>query len=52
MGREFELKYSATPEKLATICKEWDNWTAFSMETTYFDTTDGAQINEIKVLGK
>ena len=40
MGREFELKYSATPEKLATICKEWDNWTAISMVTTYFDTVE------------
>lgn len=38
MGREFELKFAATPEKLAAICKKWENWTVISMETTYFDT--------------
>ncbi len=42
MGREFELKYAATPEKLAAIEEQWRNWTAISMETTYFDTADGA----------
>lgn len=42
MGREFELKYAATPEKLAAIRAQWENWTAISMETTYFDTQDGA----------
>ena len=41
MGREFELKYAATPEKLALIRGQWDSWTEFSMETTYFDTVDG-----------
>lgn len=41
MGREFELKYKATPEKLAEIQALWDGWTEFSMETTYFDTADG-----------
>ena len=40
MGREFELKYSATPEKLEVIRKEWENWTVISMETTYFDTLE------------
>lgn len=40
MGREFEIKYVATPEKLAQIQQLWDHWTEFSMETTYFDTAD------------
>ena len=42
MGREFELKFSATPEKLAAIRQEWENWTGISMETTYFDTPESA----------
>lgn len=42
MGREFELKYAATPDKLAAIGMQWDNWVEISMETTYFDTADGA----------
>ena len=42
MGREFELKYAATPEKLAAIFQMWENWETISMETTYFDTRDDA----------
>ena len=42
MGREFELKFSATPEKLEAIREEWENWATISMETTYFDTVEGA----------
>ena len=42
MGREFELKYAASPEKLALIRAQWENWENFSMATTYFDTADGA----------
>lgn len=42
MGREFELKYVATPDKLGTIQKDWEDWITISMETTYFDTADGA----------
>ena len=42
MGREFELKYAASPEKLALIRSQWENWEIFSMATTYFDTADGA----------
>ena len=42
MGREFELKYAATPEKLAAIFQMWEDWETISMETTYFDTRDGA----------
>lgn len=41
MGREFELKYAATPEKLAAISHMWEKWETLSMETTYFDTEDG-----------
>ena len=42
MGREFELKYAATPEKLAAIFQMWENWETISMETTYFDTREDA----------
>lgn len=41
MGREFELKYAATPEKLAAIRAQWEDWTVISMETAYFDTASG-----------
>ncbi len=41
MGRELELKYVATPEKLAAFSQMWDSWQTISMETTYFDTEDG-----------
>ena len=38
MGREFELKFAATPEKLALLRAAKGNWTEIQMETTYFDT--------------
>ena len=41
MGREFELKYTASPETLAEICRLWEDWENISMATTYFDTKDG-----------
>jgi inorganic triphosphatase YgiF len=41
MGREFELKFKAVPEKLAVIRALWQDWEEISMETTYFDTLDG-----------
>ena len=41
MGREFELKYIATPEKLSAIRNKWNGWVTFSMKTSYFDTQDG-----------
>lgn len=41
MGREFELKYRATPETLAAVRTQWENWKEITMETTYFDTPDG-----------
>lgn len=41
MGREFEMKYTATPEKLAAVRALWDTWAETEMETTYFDAADG-----------
>lgn len=42
MGREFELKYRATAETQAAICQAFDSFRQIRMETTYFDTPDGA----------
>ncbi|MBE6978008.1 MAG: CYTH domain-containing protein [Ruminococcaceae bacterium] len=42
MGREFELKYAATPAIQAALRAQFGPWTEISMETTYFDTPDGA----------
>lgn len=41
MGREFELKYSATPEQQAAIRGCFPNLTPIEMETTYYDTPTG-----------
>ena len=41
MGREFELKYAATPEILSKIRLEYPNFKTIQMETTYYDTMDG-----------
>lgn len=39
MGREFELKYRATPAKQQQILADHDpDWQSVSMETTYYDT--------------
>ena len=40
MGREFELKYQATPEIIAELRGKFGDFTPISMETTYFDTED------------
>ena len=40
MGREFELKYQATPETIAAIQAKFGEFTPISMETTYYDTAD------------
>ena len=40
MGREFELKYQATPEIIAEIRGKFGDFTPISMETTYYDTFD------------
>lgn len=42
MAKEFELKYQATPEILAKIQEEYSNFVPIVMETTYFDTQNGA----------
>ena len=41
MGREFELKYRATPEQIEAIRSAYGCFETISMETTYYDTTDG-----------
>lgn len=40
MGKEFELKYAATPQILRAIAKEFPDLVEISMETTYYDTPD------------
>ena len=40
MGREFELKYRANPEQIKKIQECYEDFTAISMETTYYDTFD------------
>lgn len=40
MGREFELKYRATPEQIAAIKGKFGDFTPISMETFYYDTKD------------
>ena len=42
MGREFELKYRATPAAQQAIKESFGGFRTISMETTYFDTPDGA----------
>lgn len=42
MGREFELKYAATADTQAAIRSSFGPWREIRMETTYFDTPDGA----------
>ena len=40
MGREYELKYQASPEIIAAIHAKFGEFTRISMETTYYDTED------------
>ena len=42
MGREFELKYRATATQQQAIGAAFGNFRTIQMETTYFDTPDGA----------
>ena len=42
MGREFELKYAATDAVLASLAAQYSPCRQVQMETTYFDTPDGA----------
>lgn len=41
MGREFELKYRATPELLSAIREKYGPFTEIAMNTVYYDTPDG-----------
>ena len=42
MGREFELKYGASPEQQAAIAAKFGEFETIAMATTYYDTPDGA----------
>ena len=42
MGREFELKYAATLEAQAAILDRFGPFRKIEMQTTYFDTPNGA----------
>lgn len=42
MGAEFELKYAATPARQDVILKDLGGFLPITMETTYYDTADGA----------
>ena len=42
MGREFELKFAATPQNQADLQARYGVFTPIAMETTYFDTPDRA----------
>ncbi len=41
MGREFELKYTATPEQQSALRERFPDLTPIRMETTYYDTPAG-----------
>ena len=42
MGREFELKYAATPAQQDALQRDFAlSWQEFAMETTYYDTAAG-----------
>ncbi len=42
MGREFELKYASTLAQQEKILEALGGFTSISMETSYYDTPDGA----------
>lgn len=42
MGREWEMKYAATAQVQAAIRADFPGFREIAMETTYFDTPDGA----------
>ena len=42
MGREFELKFAATPAALEAVQAQFGGFSSIAMETAYFDTPDGA----------
>ena len=41
MGKEFELKFAATPAQQDTIAEELGGFAPIAMETTYYDTPEG-----------
>ncbi len=48
MGREFELKYRATPEAQERIAARLGGFTPISMETTYYDTP-GKALSRLRI---
>ena len=42
MGKEFEIKFAATPEQIAALEASFGPLTPISMETTYYDAADGS----------
>ena len=42
MGKEFEIKFAATPAQLAELEAAFGLLTPISMETTYYDAADGS----------
>ena len=42
MGREFELKFRATPEQQEAILSLYGDFSTITMETTYYDTPNGS----------
>lgn len=42
MGREFEVKYRATPQILCAIHEKYGNFTSLKMKTVYYDTPSGS----------
>ena len=42
MGREYEIKYRLTPEAFEALSQKYGPFRQIQMETTYFDTPDGA----------
>ena len=42
MGKEFEIKFAATPAQLAALEAAFQPLTPISMETTYYDALDGS----------
>ena len=42
MGREFELKFRAEPAQQTRILERFGEFDTIAMETTYYDTPDGA----------
>jgi triphosphatase len=42
MGKEFEIKFAATPAQLAALEASFGPLTPISMETTYYDAADGS----------